>query len=82
MTNATVKSGATTVKGKTIDVTYEGGQSKSILVTPTAPIVAFEKADKSILVEGAPLFAITAPEGGAFNGKLVAVGKDGVVPPM
>ena len=33
---------------KTIDVTYNDGQSKTILVPPTAPIIAFEKADKSI----------------------------------
>lgn len=82
MTNATVKSGSATGEGKTIDVTYNDGQSKTILVPPTAPIVAFEKADKSILAIGAPLFAVTAPEGEAYNGKLVAVGKDGVVPPM
>ena len=82
MTNATVKSGEVTGEGKTIDVTYSDGQSKTILVPPTAPIVAFEKSDKSILVKGAPLFAITAPDGQVFNGKLVAVGKDGVVPPM
>ena len=82
MTNATVKTGTAAGEGKTIDVTYNEGQSKTILVPPTAPIVAFEKADKSILVKGAPLFAVTAPDGEAFNGKLVAVGKDGVVPPM
>ena len=82
MTNATVKTGTAAGEGKTIDVTYNDGQSKTILVPPTAPIVAFEKADKSILVKGAPLFAVTSPEGEAFNGKLVAVGKDGVVPPM
>ena len=82
MTNATVKTGTDAGEGKTIDVTYNDGQSKTILVPPTAPIVAFEKADKSILVRGAPLFAVTAPDGAAFNGKLVAVGKDGVVPPM
>ena len=81
MTNATVKTGTASGEGKTIDVTYNG-QSKTILVPPTAPVVAFEKADKSILVKGAPLFAVTAPDGEAFNGKLVAVGKDGVVPPM
>ena len=82
MTNATVKTGTAAGEGKTIDVTYNDGQSKTILVPPSAPIVAFEKADKSILVKGAPLFAVTAPEGEAFNGKLVAVGKNGVVPPM
>lgn len=82
MTNATITTGTAAGEGKTIDVTYNDGQSKTILVPPTAPIVAFEKADKSILVKGAPLFAVTAPDGEAFNGKLVAVGKDGVVPPM
>ena len=82
MTNATVKAGTVAGEGKTIDVTYNDGQSKTILVPPTAPIVAFEKADRSILVQGAPLFAVTSPDGEAFNGKLIALGKDGVVPPM
>lgn len=82
MTNATVKGETTAAEGKTIEVTYGDGQSKTILVPPTAPIVAFEKADKSILVKGAPLFAVTAKDGEALNGKLVAVGKDGVIPPM
>lgn len=82
MTNATVKSGIASGGGKTIAVTYNDGQSKTILVPPTAPIVAFEKSDKSILVKGAPLFAVASPEGEVLNGRLVAVGKDGVVPPM
>ena len=82
MTNSTVKAGTAAGEGKTIAVTYSARQSKTILVPPTAPIVAFEKADKSILLKGAPLFAVTEPDGEAFNGKLVAVGKNGVVPPM
>jgi len=82
MTNGTVKTGSSASGGKTIEVTYDGGQSKTVLVPPSAPIVAFEKADKSILMKGAPLFAVTAKDGDALSGKLVAVGKDGVVPPM
>ncbi len=82
MTNGTVKSGEDKGGGKTIDVTYDGGQSKTVLVPPSAPIVAFEKSDKSILVKGAPVFSVAAKDGDALTGKLVAIGKDGVVPPM
>jgi len=82
MTNATVKAESASGGGKTIEVTYDGGQSKTVMVPPTAPIVAFEKADKSILKKGAPVFSVTAKSGESLGAKLVAVGKDGVVPPM
>lgn len=82
MTNGAVKTSEAAGGGKTIDVTYDNGQSKTIMVPPTAPIVAFEKADKAILVKGAPVFSITTRDGEALTAKAVAVGKDGVVPPM
>ena len=82
MTNGTIKSGSSEGGKKMIDVTYDNGQSLKILVPPSAPIVEFEKADKSILKPGAKLFSVTAVDGGKLTGKLVAVGKDGVTPPM
>lgn len=82
MTNGSVKSSTGSGGETTIDVTYEGGQSKTIKVPASAPIVAFEKADKSAVEKGAPVFIVTTKDGDALSGKMVAVGKDGVVPPM
>ena len=82
MTNGSVKSGSASGGGKTIEVTYDGGQSKTVLVPQGAPIVAFEKADKAIAMKGSPVFVVTTRDGATLGGKMVAVGKDGVVPPM
>lgn len=82
MTNGTVKSGSASGGGKKIAVTYDNGQSLDITVPPSAPIVEFEPADKSILKPGATLFSNNAVSGDKLEAKLVGVGKDGVTPPM
>lgn len=84
MTNGTVQAGQGSGDGaRTLTVSYgkEGG-TKTIVVPPSAPIVAFEPADKSALAPGAKVFAVVAKDGGKTDGKLVAVGKDGLTPPM
>ena len=82
MTNGTVKSGASSGGGKMIDVTYDNGQSLKIEVPPNAPIVEFEKADKSIVTKGSHIFTVTAKDGSTLTSKLVGIGKDGLTPPM
>jgi hypothetical protein len=82
MTNGTVKSGSSSGGGKMIDVTYDNGQSLKIEVPPSAPIVEFEKADKSIVTKGSHIFTVTAKDGSTLTSKLVAIGKDGLTPPM
>lgn len=82
MTNGTIKTGTSMGNSKMIDVTYDNGQSLKIKVPDSAPIVAFEHADKSILKPGAHFFSVSAVADGKLTGKLVAVGKDGVTPPM
>ena len=85
MTNATVASstaGSGTGGERTLTVTYDKDGSKTIVVPPKAPIVAFEPADKSILTPGGKIFVVAAKDGGKLAGKLVAVGKDGLTPPM
>ena len=82
MTNGTIKTGAAMGSGKKITVTYDNGKSLDIAVPASAPIVAFEPADKSILKPGAHLFAVAVVDGDKLDGKLVAVGKDGLTPPM
>jgi hypothetical protein len=83
MTNATVASSNAGSGGEhTLTVTYDKDGSKTIVVPPKAPIVAFDPADKSILTPGAKIFVVAAKDGGKLEGKLVAVGKDGLTPPM
>ena len=82
MTNGTVAAGKAAGAGKTITVTYNDGKSLDISVPPSAPIVAFTPADKSIVVPGAAVFANSLADGDAVTARFIAVGKDGVVPPM
>ncbi|MEH3119822.1 MAG: metal ABC transporter permease [Methylorubrum populi] len=84
MTNATVSgsTGSGSSGERTLTVTYDKDGSKTIVVPPKAPIVAFEQADRSILTPGGKIFAVTAKDGTKLDGKLVAVGKDGLTPPM
>jgi hypothetical protein len=81
MTNGTVG----TVSGtgdKTISVKY-GAEEKIVTVPETAPIVTYQPGDVSELVKGAHvlLFAQKAPDG-TLSAARVAVGKDGLTPPM
>ena len=81
MTNGNVQSASEQGGAKRITVTYNGGQ-QTILVPPTAPIVAFQPAERSAVTMGAHVF-IRASEGGDHpTADLVAVGKDGLTPPM
>ena len=83
MTNATVASSTAASGGeRTLTVTYDKDGSKTIVVPPKAPIVAFEPADTTILMPGGKIFVVAAKDGGKLAGKLVAVGKDGLTPPM
>lgn len=82
MTNATVEKSESSGGDKTLTVTYDKDQSKTIVVPSKAPIVAFEKADKSILKPGGKIFVVAAEDGGQLTAKLAGVGKDGVTPPM
>ena len=82
MTNGTVAKSTAASGEKTLTVTYDKEGSKQIAVPPQAPIVAFEPADKGILKPGSKVFAVVAKDGEKLDGKLVAVGKDGLTPPM
>jgi len=82
MTNGTVKAGTSDGGGKKIIVTYDNGKSLDVTVPASAPIVEFEPADKAIVKPGATLFSVTIKNGDKLNARMVAVGKDGVTPPM
>ncbi|WP_375453547.1 metal ABC transporter permease [uncultured Methylobacterium sp.] len=82
MTNATVSGSKDSGGAKTLQVSYGKDGTKTIEVPPTAPVVAFEPADKAIVTPGAKVFAVVAKDGGKAEGRFVAVGKDGLTPPM
>ncbi len=81
MTNGNVTSGATTSAGKQITVSYGKGTA-TILVPPTVPIVRFQPATRAIVVAGQKAFVIAGGAGGTLDAGFVAVGKNGLTPPM
>ncbi|MCJ2137359.1 metal ABC transporter permease [Methylobacterium sp. J-026] len=82
MTNGTVTASGGAAE-RTLTVDYGKGQSIQILVPPQAPVVSFAPADASALTPGAKAFVVVAREDdGHMTARRVAVGKDGLTPPM
>ncbi len=50
---------------KTLTVNYGGGQSSTILVPPSAPVVTFEPAGRTALSAGAKVFVVATRKDGA-----------------
>ncbi len=82
MTNGAIEGAVAAADGATLTVNYGKGEAK-IVVPPGAPIVTPTPGDRAMLTPGAHVvvFARKA-ENGTFSGGAVAVGKDGLVPPM
>ena len=81
MTNGMVSASHGKAGAKQITVTYKGGD-QTILVPPTAPIVAFEPNTMSDLVKGKAVFVLASDADGKLTANAVAIGADGVTPPM
>ena len=84
MTNGTVTGGATpggaaSTTDRVLSVSYKGGNVK-VAVPAGVPIVRFDPTQKTVLAKGQKVFAVTPP--GASAAKSVAIGKDGLTPPM
>jgi hypothetical protein len=62
-------------------VTYKGGQ-QNVLVPPTAPIVTFRPGTKAEVAKGSDVFIKATQTGSGLVANTVAVGVDGVKPPM
>jgi hypothetical protein len=62
-------------------VTYKGGQ-EDVLVPPTAPIVTFLPGTKALVAKGNDVFIKATQTGSGLEANTVAVGVDGVKPPM
>jgi hypothetical protein len=81
MTNGTVSTASAAGGAKQITVTYKGG-SQVIIVPPTAPIVTLQPGSRSDLTRGASVFVSGLSNDGKVTARLVAVGTNGVTPPM
>jgi hypothetical protein len=83
MTNATVTNAVKGVDGRTLDLSYSGGKEKKIAIPDGVPIVTFGPATEADLKPGATVF-VPAQRGddGALAAGFVAVGTNGVDPPM
>jgi hypothetical protein len=81
MTNGNVGSVSQQGGAERIVVTYNGGE-QTILVPPTAPIVAYQPAEHSAVMTGAHVVIRASDDDGKVTADQVAVGKDGLTPPM
>ena len=79
MTNGTVTGGAGKPGETTLTIGFKGGTAK-VLVPAGTPIVRFEPTQRSVLEKGQKLFIVQASD--APGAKFVAIGKDGLTPPM
>jgi hypothetical protein len=81
MTNGSVATASAKGGVKQLTVTYNGGE-QTIIVPPTTPIVTFQPGTTSELKTGARVFVKATKDNGKTTADFVAVGSDGVNPPM
>ncbi len=83
MTNATVATVASANDGQSLKLDYKGGGTQTIKVKPGTPIVTFMPGQREDAKVGAKVFigAQKAADGSLTAGR-IAVGKDGLTPPM
>ncbi|MGH7120317.1 MAG: hypothetical protein ACREFP_15235 [Acetobacteraceae bacterium] len=84
MTNGTVATSSAAQGGEALSVAYDHGKKVQITVPANAPVVRLVPAGRSILAAGAKTFAVATEgtAGGAAAANFVAVGKNGLMPPM
>ena len=81
MTNGTVGT-VTGSAGRQLTVKYRGGE-QTVVVPPEAPIVSYQPGSAADLVPGAHVIIAAAPStDGMLRATRIAVGKDGMTPPM
>jgi hypothetical protein len=83
MTNANVATVASASDGQTLNLDYKGGGTQTIKVKPGTPIVTFQPGQQSDAKVGAKVFVIAQKAAdGTMTAARLAVGKDGLTPPM
>lgn len=82
MTNATIAHVESVDGGSRMTLNYRDGE-KIVVVPPGTPIVTFEPGGREMVVPGAHvIFTATIKPDGSLATSRLAVGKDGLVPPM
>ncbi|HLX79082.1 MAG TPA: hypothetical protein VKS43_00705 [Burkholderiales bacterium] len=83
MTNANIEGLVSDATGRRLMLRYKGGE-QTVLVPEGTPIVTFVDADASALKPGAHVFIsrATREADGSISAARVAVGLDGLIPPM
>ena len=83
MTNGTVADQSRASGGKELTVTYKGGKV-NIVVPADVPVVRLQPAGRSIVTTGAKAFSVSirSGSGAPLHAVVVAVGKNGLMPPM
>ena len=79
MTNGTVAGSEASSGGRMLTINYEGGTA-NVTIPEGTPIVRFEPTERPSLAVGQKVYAVI-PQGTTSAG-FVALGKDGVIPPM
>lgn len=79
MTNGTVASSEASSGGRMLTISYKGGTA-DVTIPEGTPIVRFEPTERPSLAVGQKVYAVI-PQGTTSAG-FVALGKDGVTPPM
>ncbi|MDI1279824.1 hypothetical protein [Brevundimonas sp.] len=79
MTNGTVAGSEASSGGRMLTISYEGGTA-NVTIPEGTPIVRFEPTERPSLAVGQKVYAVI-PQGTTSAG-FVAMGKDGVTPPM
>jgi hypothetical protein len=79
--NSTMINGDVAAARTQLVVTYKGGQ-QDVLVPPTAPIVTFRPSTKALVVKGNDVYIKATKTGSGLVANTVAVGADGLRPPM
>jgi hypothetical protein len=83
MTNATVATVVGLADGQTLKLDYKGGGTQTIKVKPGTPIVTFQPGERDDAKVGAKVFVVAQKAAdGSMTAARLAVGKDGLTPPM
>jgi hypothetical protein len=82
MTNGTVATGGK-AGGQKLAITYNNGKQAEISVQTEAPVVRLTPGYRSEQTPGAKIFALASEgNGSTLTAKSIAVGKNGLMPPM
>jgi len=83
MTNGTVASDTSKAGSQKLTISYNNGKESEVSVPPGVPVVRLEPGQRSELTPGAKIFALASEENGStLTTKSIAVGKNGLMPPM